>query len=139
MTTLFRAFNRRSPADTDPVFTQMSGVRANLLALASAMVMGGSLPGWDYTNSVTRSESSPGTADQPAREYFSFATDRKPIWVRVANTFNASGYPTAMVFSISDDDETSYGSMGDLLNGYNKLTITYDASNNVTAMTWGAA
>lgn len=139
MTTSFKAFNRRSPREADPVNVRAKGSRDNLMALVAAMVMGGTLPGWNYTNSVTRGESSPGTASQPARSYFSYATDTKTVWVRVATTWNASGYPTKMIFSFSDDDEGSYDNMDDILNGYNVLTITYDGSNNVTAMTWGAS
>lgn len=134
----FRAFSRRSPADSDPNFTQMAGIRANLISLASAIAAGAILPGWNYTNSVTRAESSPGTAALPARMYASFATDTKTIWVRVAITWSAGGYPTKMTFSWSDDDEASYANLTDIFGNY-VLTITYDGSSNVTAMTWGAS
>jgi len=137
MTSQFRAFNRRSPRESDPNHVQAQGTRANLMALASAMVLGGTLPGWSYTNSVTRSESSPGTADQPVRAYFSYVTDTTTIWVRVALTWDADGYPTEMAFSWSDDDEASYDDMDDL-NGNSVLSITYDSDHNITAMDWSA-
>jgi hypothetical protein len=134
----FKSWNRRTPTESDPALTQTAGTRANFMAIAAAMAMGGSLPGWNYTNSFTRGEASPGTADQPTRVYFSLATDTKTVWTRAALTWDASGYPTKMAFSWSDDGEATYDNMDDLY-GNNVLTIAYDASHNVTGMTWGTS
>lgn len=131
----WKPFNRRSPAESDPQLVQAAGARVNFLALAAAIVAGGCLPGWSYSNSVTRGESSAGTAAQPARMYFTTPTDTRDMWVRAAVAWDGSGYPTSFQFSWSDDDEASYQDLTDLY-GNSTLTIAYDGSHNVTAMTW---
>lgn len=104
--------------------------RDNLRTLRDILAAGGLVQGFNY--SVTG-----GTASQPATLLLKRSTE----WIKVDLTWGSSGGSdgnvTKMAFYYSSNSGGAYDGMADL-SGYYVLTLTYDASGNLTSTTWGA-
>lgn len=139
MPSTFTAFDKAKPTTAQTRQAAIDAIRTNLLAIVAAMVASGvTAPGWNYTNSVTLGEGTPGTADKPLRIYYKFGTGGTTIWIKAVVTWNGTtGNPDKIAFYYSDDNAGTYANLVDTSGNY-VLTISYDASNNVTATTWGS-
>ena len=109
-------------------------LRSNLHAVHIATACGIS-PLWNYTNSVTRVEASPGTAAQPARKYWFRGTGNTTRWVKAEITYTGLDM-TKVALYFSEDNEATYVPMLDPDRNY-VLTLAYDASNNLESTSWG--
>lgn len=113
--------------------------RESLYAVVCGMMAGLiTIPGWNYTNSVTLGEAAPGTAAQPAREYFKYGSGISTKIIRRANTYDGAGNLTKCVLTYSEDNGYSYANLTDE-NGNFVLNSTYDGAGNLTAATWAKA
>lgn len=105
-------------------------IRENLLALRDVLVAAGLLPGWDYSVSG-------GTADQPAVIYFKRGTE----WVRIDLTWGTSGGAdgnvTKAAYYYSSNSGGAWDAMADIAGEY-VAHLSYDASANLTTLTWDA-
>jgi hypothetical protein len=109
-------------------------LRTNISAVHLATAVGIS-PQWNYTNSATRSEVSPGTAAAPARKYWFRGSGNSTKWVKAAITYTGLDM-TKVAFYYSEDNEATYVPMLDADRNY-VLTLAYDASNNLKSTSWG--
>ena len=108
-------------------------MRANIAALHLTVAAGIS-PGWNYTNSVTRAEAAPGTADLPARKYWKRGTGNATKWVKAEITYSGSDM-TRIAFYFSEDNEATYVPMLDSDRNY-VLNLNYDSFSNLTSTSW---
>jgi hypothetical protein len=109
-------------------------LRNNLAAVNLATAVGIS-PLWNYTNSVTRAEASPGTAALPARKYWFRGSGNATKWVKAEHTY--SGFDvTKIAFYYSEDNEGTYVPMLDADRNY-VLTLAYDTFNSLKSTIWG--
>lgn len=132
-------FTRAAPTQGTQLATQMDEIRANLLGLVAAILVGGTVPGWNMTTSVALGEAAPGTAAQPARWYFRAGTGATTYWVKIVPTWDATtGAITRLVFWWSDNNNKDFDRLRDEA-GNNAVSFTYDADLNLTDATWGKA
>ena len=113
----YTAYNESYPDGTRTGPQTVSDIKANLLAMRDACVMGGGFFGWAMA-------ATGGTAEEPATLTYSKGTER----VRVTLTWT-SGKVTSAVYAYSANSGTSYDTIG-------TKTITYDGSDNVTGTSW---
>jgi hypothetical protein len=131
--TIWTAFQPTLPTQYGEL--PLNKVRANAWAMQVATAAGFP-PGWSYTNSVTRAESSPGTAALPARQYWTNGTGNQTKWVKAVLTWSASDL-TKVALYYSDDNEATYVPLVDDGGLDHVITLTYDGSGNLTATSWG--
>jgi hypothetical protein len=108
-------------------------LRNNLLAI-HAYSATGFVSMWNYTNSVTRGEGSPGTEAEPVRKYWWRGSGNAKKWIKAELTWDSPDL-TKAVFYYSEDNESTYVPMLDADRNY-VLTMTY-ASNNLESSLWG--
>lgn len=109
-------------------------LRNNIAAVHIATAVGIS-PLWNYTNSVTRGEASPGTAGQPARLYWFRGSGNQRKWVKAEHTY--SGMTTTKVaLYYSEDNEATYVPLLDADRNY-VLSLSWDGSGNLQSTSWG--
>ena len=112
-------FEDSKPVDTDTEPDVVDDTRNNLMALRDMLVMG-AMPGWDMAPSG-------GTAAEPA--YLLYSKNDTTEAIKAVLTWS-NGNVTQIVFHYSTDDfSASDETIG-------TESITYDASDNVTAITW---
>lgn len=108
----------------------------NALFTLSAEKATGFAPGWNYTNSVTRAEASPGTAGQPARSYINYGTGNTKKWIKTVCTYTGNCL-TKAAFYYSSDNEASYVPMYNEDDSNYVITLVYDGSDYLQSSTWG--
>lgn len=98
-------------------------------------------PGWNYTNSFTRGEATPGTYRRPVRAYWWSGSGNTKRWIKVVFTYTNGTFPdfvTTAAFYYSDDNEATYVPMYDEDKNY---VITYALAAGPIAITasatWG--
>lgn len=92
--------------------------------------------GWNYTNSATLGEASPGTAAAPNRVYWITPGTVANATVRIkADVTYSGGAVTKMALYYSTDNGATYVPMYDELDYY-VVTVAYSGAN-VTSTTWG--
>lgn len=111
-------------AATQSVPQMGTSTRTNSDSLRDAVVAG-FMPGWNFA-------ASGGTAEEPTTLTYSSGTERIKATLTWGTTGGADGNVTVMVLEYSSDSGSTYVDLGTL----NTLTVTYDASGNVTAATW---
>ena len=126
----YTALDTAKPDWTTQTGTQLAqSIRDNVRALRDNLVATGLVPGFDYTPAG-------GTAEQPAQFFFKRGTE----WIRIDVTWGSSGgsdgSPTKLAYYYSSNSGGAYDGMADAAGKY-VLSISYDASGNVTATTWG--
>lgn len=131
---IWTTFRRNLPTKSTPL--PLDTLRANIMAVLG-FAAAGVCPGWNYTNSATLAEASPGTASQPARMYWTRGSGITKEWIKAAMTYDASGNPTKIALYYSSDNQGSYVAMKAEDGGY-VLTNVFDASNNLQSSTWGS-
>jgi len=111
-------------------------IRYNMYAMVTQTAIGVSL-GWNYTNSVTRSEASPGTANLPARKYWYRGSGNTKQWIKAVCSYTGTNL-TKIALYFSEDNEATYVPMvdGDADLNY-VLTLTYSGADLASA-SWGA-
>lgn len=117
----YNAFTDGKPVGTDTGLEAIDYMRENLMALRDAVVAG-AMAGWDYAPSG-------GTADEPATVTYSKSTERIRGSITWGSSGGADGNPTEIVWEYSSDSGSTWDAIG-------TESITYDASANVTAVTW---
>lgn len=113
----YTAYNESYPDGTRTGPQVVSDIKANLLAMRDAIVMGGGFFGWAMA-------ATGGTADAPTTLTYSKGTER----VRATLTWSA-GKVTQALYAYSANSGGSYDTIG-------TKTITYDGSDNVTGTSW---
>jgi hypothetical protein len=109
-------------------------IRYNLYAMVAQTALGVSL-GWNWTNSVTRSEASPGTTALPARKYWYRGSGNTKQWVKAVCSYTGTNL-TKFALYYSDNNEYTYVPMlAD--DGTYVMTLTYSGSD-LTSATWGS-
>lgn len=88
-------------------------------------VISGLMPGWNLA-------ASGGTAEQPSTLTYSKSTERIRASLTWGTTGGESGNVTVVTLEYSSDSGATYVD----LTALNVLTVSYDASGNVTAATW---
>lgn len=137
MPSTFVAFDQAVPTTAQTRQAAIDAIRNDLFALAVAMIISGvSVPGWTYTNSVTRGLGSPGTADKPNIIFFTKGAGGATQWIKAVLTWGASTLDK-IAFYYSSDNEGTYANVVDGAGNY-VLHLSYDASGNLTATTWDA-
>lgn len=122
-----------SSLPTQSTYRPIDVLRRHLFSV-TASAAAGVVAGWEYTNSVTRGEGSPGSAAEPARKYWHGVGTSSTKWVKAVLTWSG-GNMTKMALYFSEDNESTYVPMLDDSNNY-VLTLSYSGSN-LTATTWG--
>jgi hypothetical protein len=137
---LWKPYIERFPLENAPL--QFTGIREKFYALQAMLAIAHFGPqvavfGWDYTNSVTRGEGTPGTAAKPNRVYFrtSGTITNQTEWLKADVTWTGANV-TKMALYYSSDNEASYVPMLDE-HGFYVCTIAYSGAD-VTTTTWGA-
>lgn len=110
-------FNETYPDGTRTGPQTVADIKANMLALRDAAVMGGGFFGWAMA-------ATGGTAEEPTTLTYSKGTER----VRATLTWS-SGRVTQVVYAYSSNGGSSYDTIS-------TKTITYDGSDNVTGTSW---
>ncbi len=110
-------------------------IRESLFAISAAQATGFA-PGWSYTNSVTRGEASPGTAEQPLRSYIFYGTGNSKQWVKTVCEYTGNNL-TQAAFYYSNDNEASYVPMYNEDDVNYVLTLVYDVDDNLESTSWG--
>lgn len=95
----------------------LDSVRNNLAALAHALILNGTLYGFNYSKSG-------GSAEEPATLLYK----KGVIWFRVQLTWT-NGELTQSIYSVSPDSGSSYDTIG-------RKTIAYDSSGNLVSTNW---
>jgi hypothetical protein len=134
----FTAFDQTKPTTAQTRQAAIDSVRNDEFALlAFALLNGLAVPGWAYTNSVTRGLGSPGTAAQPAKVFMTTGSGGTTQWVRGDLTYDGTtGAVTKIAFYYSSDNEGTYAQLGD---GTNYVChLSYDGSGNLTSTSWDA-
>lgn len=111
--------------------------RLNLFAAAVAMATTDGYKaalGWDYTNSYTRAEASPGTSAAPARKYWLRGTGTSTIVIKADITYSGAD-PVTIVFSYSDDNEATWTTIQDEF-GNSVLNQGFDGAGNLAYQEW---
>lgn len=124
----------RSDLPTHATEKPIDVARKNLQALAVLSVAGID-HGWSYTNSVTRAQASPGTAAEPAIEYYFRGTGNTTQWVKRVLTW-AGGVITKAAFYYSADNEATYVPLTDDESNNYVLTLTYSGTD-IASTSWG--
>jgi hypothetical protein len=137
--TVFTAFDQAVPTTAQTRQAAIDAARNDLFALAASMICSGVLlPGWTYTNSVTRGLGSPGTAAQPNIIFFTKGSGGATQWVKAVLTWNGvTGNVDKVALYYSSDNEGTYALLADGAGNY-VLHLSYDGSGNLTATTWDA-
>lgn len=129
--------SRPDGGQTGTPFTQ--SIRDNFEAIRQAMVIGGLVPGYDFSHNGTTS-ATPGEfyyREQSAvvtAENVITGLSRQATWFRITNTWS-SGVLTKQKFEISTNAGSSYSNWTDLAGNY---FINYDYSSGkiVPFITW---
>lgn len=137
MTSSWKPFRPNTPKSGDAEQVKVDATRAAFMALASAIVTGAIVPGWNFTTSVARGEASPGTADKPARAYYNIQAGDTTVWVKCVLTWDGNDNVSKVALYWSDDNEKSYDTMRDEAGNF-VITIAYDVDQNVVSATWGS-
>ena len=95
----------------------LDATRNNLAALAHALIMLGTLYGFNYSKSG-------GTADEPTTLFYKNGS----LWFRVQLTW-VSGQVTQSIYSYSVNSGGAYTTIG-------RKTIAYDSEGNVNTTNW---
>ncbi len=139
MSTTWTAYAQASPTTAQTRQVAVDAIRNNLFALAAIATLTGAMPGWAYTNSVTRGLGSPGTASQPAIMFFTKGTGGTTQWVKLVITYDGTtGAVTKVAMYYSSDNEGTYANLVDDSGNY-VLHLSYDGSGNCTASSWDAS
>ncbi len=125
----------RMATPTQATNKPLDQIRYNLYAMVTQTAIGVSL-GWSFTQSVTRSEASPGTNALPARKYWYRGTGNTKQWVKAVCTYTGTDLTKAAMY-YSDNNEATYVPMVADDGVSYVLTLTYDGSSNITAASWG--
>jgi hypothetical protein len=131
-TSVWRPYNPEIPTSASSLPIDI--IRANIAAVHIATAVGIS-PLWNYTNSVTRGEASPGSAAKPNRKYWWRGSGNSTKWVKVELTWTGDVMTKAALY-YSEDNEGTYVPLLDPDRNY-VLTVNYDGSNNLTSTSWG--
>lgn len=138
MPSAFTAYDQTKPTTAQTRQAAIDAIRNDLFALAAVCVMTGAMPGWAYTNSVTRGLASPGTADKPNILFFTQGTGGTTQWIKWVMTYDGTtGAVTKVAMYYSSDNEGTYANLVDSSGNY-VFHASYDASGNCTATTWDA-
>lgn len=112
-------FTDGKPVGTDTGLDAIDTIRENLMALRDAVVAG-AMAGWDYSSSG---------GGEPATVTYSKGTERIRGSLTWGTSGGADGNVTQAVWEYSSDSGGSYDAIG-------TESVSYDASANVTAVTW---
>lgn len=113
-------------ASDKPVITDQGGqvvddMRQNLMALRDACVAGAMI-GWTLTPSG-------GTAEEPGVIMYAKGVERVRVTVTWGTAGGAIGNPQVIAYAYSGNSGGVWDAMG-------TLTLTYDASGNLTGSSW---
>lgn len=139
MPSAFTPFDPTKPTTAQTRQAAIDATRTNLFALACQLIItGGLVPGWTYTNSVTRALGSPGTADKPNIIFFTTGAGGTQQWLKGVLTWNGgTGLVDKVALYYSSDNEGTYANLADTAGNY-VLHLSYDVNGNLTATTWDA-